>query len=236
MKNSKGLTLAIFAILFVLFNMIVLPFAFFVQVSAVYWITYVFTLIAFGLTSYVVYTKVSSDIPLNEKFLELPLVIVAYRYLILQLILAGVLISISIVQPKLLVIPLSLLALIGSSLLLGYALIKLLLTKTAINEVTRIEDKVKVKVDYIKTLQIEVEIMVTKTINPSSKKALQDLVSVIRFSDPMSHPSLAGIESAIQAMIQEISLKINDSDEVLRLVTEVTILFKERNLKSKVLK
>jgi len=236
MKNSKRLTLSILAILFVLFNIIVLPFAFFVQVSAVFWISYVFTLIAFGLTSYVVYTKVSSDIPLKDKFMELPLVMVTYRYFVSQLILGSILIVVSIVQPELLVIPLSLLALIGSSLLLGYALIKILLTKTAINEVTRIEDKVKVKVNYIKSLQIDVEVMATKTTNPTSKKALQDLVSTIRFSDPMSHPSLVEIESSIQSKIQELSLKINDSEEVIRLVFDITILFKERNLKSKLLK
>lgn len=88
------------------------------------------------------------------------------------------------------------------------------------------------KVFYMKSLQVEVELL-TESENDSEIQAeLLKLAEKIRFSDPMSSDALAEIESEIANKIKE----IKTSEDKIAIIAVTSALVEERNKKAKILK
>lgn len=88
------------------------------------------------------------------------------------------------------------------------------------------------KVFYIRQLQVEVELLASKETDPAVRTELNRLAEMIRYSDPMSHEQLAGLEEKISAKVAELKTAANRPE----LITELISLLEERNLKCKILK
>ena len=76
----------------------------------------------------------------------------------------------------------------------------------------------KEKVMYIRLLKADVDDCATNATNAELRKALNDFAENVRFSDPMSHPSLAGIEAELSSIVAEIAAKIGTEAEADALV------------------
>ena len=97
---------------------------------------------------------------------------------------------------------------------------------------------VKEKVLTIRLLKADVDECETLAKTESLKAALKTFSEDVRFSDPMSHPSLAGIESEIFALIADVSVKIknNEETEAETLVKDAQTRLKNRNARCLILK
>ncbi len=97
---------------------------------------------------------------------------------------------------------------------------------------------VKEKVLTIRLLKADVDECETLAKTESLKAALKAFSEDVRFSDPMSHPSLAGIESEIFALIADVSVKIknNEETEAETLVKDAQTRLKNRNARCLILK
>jgi hypothetical protein len=97
---------------------------------------------------------------------------------------------------------------------------------------------VKEKVLTIRLLKADVDECETLAKTESLKAALKAFSEDVRFSDPMSHPSLAGIESEIFALIADVSVKIknNEETEAEALVKDAQTRLKNRNARCLILK
>ncbi len=97
---------------------------------------------------------------------------------------------------------------------------------------------VKEKVLTIRLLKADVDECETLAKTESLKAALKAFSEDVRFSDPMSHPSLAGIESEIFALIADVSVKIknNEETEAEALVKDAQTRLKNRNAHCLILK
>lgn len=84
MKKNKGMAYTVLAIAFVLFN--VIAFAVPTSKTSTFWITYVFTAIAFALQIVIWKFAFKGADTLKSKFLGIPLISVGITYLIIQLI------------------------------------------------------------------------------------------------------------------------------------------------------
>ena len=99
-------------------------------------------------------------------------------------------------------------------------------------EIERVETKVKQKVFYIKSLQVDVELLAKNESDSEVKAELEKLAEKIRFSDPMSLPELGAIEKDIADKTNGLKTAVDK----LTVITEIDALLAERNAKIKILK
>jgi hypothetical protein len=220
--KKKGLAYAVLFIAFALVNVI----AFFIptEKTATFWIAYAFSAIAFLLQIGIWKLAFKGTDTIKSKFLGIPLLSVGFRYLAIQVIAFAV----SMIFPSL---P-TWIPIVVCSVILGGSAICLIGTETGREEIKSVEEKVKSKVFYIKSLQVDVEMLAETESDPSIKAELTKLAEKIRFSDPMSSDALAEIETGIANKIKE----IKTSNDKLAIIAVTTALVEERNKKAKILK
>ncbi len=226
-SKSKGLSLITVLIILALYNVIafVLP----VVRGGMFWTAYSFTMVAIIMASGVGFYALGRE-GLKSKFYGWPLLSVAWRYLIVQVI-------VGFLEMVLAFIPFQF-GVVINSILLGACLLGLVAIEIGTEEIERIDEKVKDKVVYIKSLQADVDSIIDRTSDESAKKALTDLAEAIRYSDPMSSPQLAAIENKMAAKVSALSeqLEQSDSSTINAMCNEVQQLINERNRKCKILK
>ena len=222
MKKNKGMAYAVLAIVFVLFN--VIAFAVPTAKTSTFWIAYVFTTIAFASQIAIWKFAFKGADTLKSKFLGIPLISVGITYLIIQLITFTIFMAFPIAP--------SWIAIVVCALILGISAISLIGTETGREEINRVEEKVEKKVFYIKSLQVDIEMLANAETDADTKAALAKLAEKIRFSDPMSNEILAELEAEITAKVKELETAENKTE----IITVLDSLLLERNKKAKLLK
>jgi hypothetical protein len=222
MKKNSKLGYAVLCIVFVLFN--VIAFAIPTAKTETFWVAYASSVVAF--TSQIGIWKVAlgKEDTLKRKFLGFPVVHIGIVYLIVQTVVFAVFTAV----PTLPVWS----AIVVCALVLGISAICMISAEAGRSEIGRIEAQVKQKVFYIKSLQVDVELLANSESNGTTKEALQKLAEKIRFSDPMSLPHLEAIEKEIADKTN--TLKV--TADKLAVVSEIDALLSERNAKIKILK
>ena len=222
MKKNKGMAYAVLAIAFVLFN--VIAFAVPTAKTATFWIAYVFTVVAFALQIAIWKFAIKGADTLKSKFLCIPLISVGITYLIIQIIVFAVFMALPLTT--------SWIAIVVCALILGFSAICLIGTETGREEVGRVEETVEKKVFYIKSLQVDIEMLASTETDFDTKAALAKLAEKIRFSDPMSNETLADLEAEITTKVKELKTAENKAE----IITVLDSLITERNKKAKLLK
>ena len=222
MKKNPGMAYAALAIAFVLFN--VIAFAVPTAKTSTFWIAYVFTTIAFASQIAIWKFAFKGADTLKSKFLGIPLISVGITYLIIQIITFAIFMAFPIAPTWI--------AIVVCALILGISAISLIGTETGREEINRVEEKVEKKVFYIKSLQVDIEMLASDETDDDIKAALTKLVEKIRFSDPMSNDVLADIEAEITAKVKELKTAENKAE----IITVLDSLITERNKKAKLLK
>lgn len=222
MKKNKNMAYAVLGISFVLFN--VIAFAVPTAKTATFWIAYVFTAVAFASQIAIWKFAFKGADTLKSKFLGIPLISVGIKYLIVQIIAFAIF----------MVLPLTAtwIAIVVCALILGISAICLIGTETGREEINRVEEKVEKKVFYIKSMQVDVEMLAIAETNTDIKAALTKLAEKIRFSDPMSDETLVDLETEITAKVKE----LKTAENKLEIITIIDSLITERNKKAKILK
>lgn len=105
-------------------------------------------------------------------------------------------------------------------------------TNAGTEMITATENKVAVKRQFIKDLQIEVEMLAEGEADGEIKQKLTELANKIRLSDPMSDSSLSELEEELLAKVAAIE---NSNDRTAAIKEAETLLLK-RNKKVKALK
>ena len=105
-------------------------------------------------------------------------------------------------------------------------------TNAGTEMITATENKVAVKRQFIKDLQIEVEMLAEGEADGEIKQKLTELAKKIRLSDPMSDPSLSELEDELSAKVAAIE---NSNDRTAAIKEAETLLLK-RNKKVKAMK
>ena len=222
MKKNKGMAYAVLAIAFVLFN--VIAFAIPTAKTATFWIAYAFSVVAFALQIVIWKFAFKGTDTLKSKFLGIPLISVGITYFIVQIIAFAIFMALPLTA--------SWIAIVVCALILGISAICLIGTETGREEINRVEEKVEKKVFYLKSLQVDVEMLASAERDADTKAALTKLAEKIRFSDPMSNEVLADIEAEIAAKVKELKTAENKS----AIIKVLDSLITERNKKAKLLK
>jgi hypothetical protein len=200
-KNRKMFFIAVFIIIAV-FNVIVFVIPF--HKGGGFWSGYGFSMLALLLSAAVSFYAFDKE-GLKSKFYGIPLISVVWRYLVIQLI-------IGLLEMILDFIPIPFqYGIAVNTIILGACLLGLITVEAVKDEVVRIDEKIKEKVFYIKSLQADVEGLIGRAPD-DMRKLVKDLAETIRYSDPMSSPQLAAIENKIEARASVLAEAVNNAN------------------------
>ena len=222
MKKNSSKGYAILGILFVLVS--VIAFAVPSAKNAAFWISYVFTVIAFAAQIIIWKSALGRTESLKSKFLGFPVVHIGIVYLIVQIIALAVFLLI----PTLPIWS----AVVVCAVVAGVSAVCMIASDVGRSEIERVSAKVREKAFYIKRLQTEVELLAGAETDAAAKSALAQLAEKIRYSDPMSDEQVADIEDRITAKIAE----LKSSTDKTEIINELNSLLDERNRKCRLLK
>ena len=220
--KKKVMAYSVLGIAFALFN--VLAFVIPTEKTATFWIAYAFSVVAFGLQIGIWKFAFKGADTLKSKFLGIPLISVGARYLAVQVIAFAVFMAFPLLPTWIPVVI--------CSVILGISAICLIGTETGREEINRVEEKVEKKVFYIKSLQVDVELLAESESDPEIKTELIKLAAKIRFSDPMSSEALSDIEEAIVNKVRE----LKTAEDKLEVIAAISALVAERNKKVNILR
>lgn len=220
--KKKVMAYSVLGIAFALFNVLALVIP--TEKTATFWIAYAFSVVAFGLQIGIWNFAFKGAETLKSKFLGIPLISVGARYLVVQVIAFAVFMAFPFLP--------SWIPIVVCSVILGISAICLIGTETGREEINRVEEKVEKNVFYIKSLQVDVELLAESESDPEIKAELLKLADKIRFSDPMSSDALTEVEETIANKIEE----LKTAENKLAIISTTSAFVAERNKKVKILK
>ena len=218
-KRSGYLILAIILVVFAVVAFVA-PF----EKTPVFWVSFVFGLLAICF-QIPLWNKALSGETLKSKFLGFPVLHIGIAYMIIQLI-------VSIIMMAVPGIPLWIAIIVDVAILaISCALVTSGgVARTAIEET---EGKIQAKTSFIKSLKADVDILLSKETDSEVRDELRKLSDEIRFSDPMSNNALDNIEAEISDKLISVSAAGENKKNV---ISEISGLIKQRNIKCKALK
>ena len=232
MKKRFGMYAAAWAVLLALFNVIafVSPgWIWFEKYDAAFWIGYAFITATFlgqlACTWFALKEESASKL-----FYKVSLITTSYIGLIVTFVIGGLCMLIS---------PLPYwVGVIACSIVLAANILAVIKAAAAIDEVQKIDEKIKEQTAFVKMLTVDAESLISRAKSETVKAECMKVYEAIRFSDPMSNNALFSIESAITTKFSNLSLAVasDNFDSATEFANELVILIGERNKKCKLLK
>ena len=231
MKKVMKFYCVIWAILLALFNVIS-----FVSVgwaetpkyTPSFWIGYIFITIAFIGQLICTYFALK-DNDSKKTFYNFSLISTSYTGLILSFIFGGLCMIIS---------PLPYwIGIILCAIVLGLNAIAVVKASIAIDIVGEIDEKVKERTFFIKSLTVDAENLISRAKSEAAKAECKKVYEAIRYSDPMSNNAHASIENEIARVFAKFAdAVVNNSELVTSISTELLGLIGDRNKKCRFFK
>ena len=231
-KSSFGNIILIFSAAFVLYNVVLFLVANFDGHGAGFWLSYVFMLIAFGSLAVCGALVSSRGAQTKDWIFGFPVIKHSFIYLISELVVSIIFMALDasdlswkagfVVQRIRLAVFIGLVA----------------TTFMAKSTVEKTELKVKDASTYIRLLETDAEMVAAKADDASTKAAFLKLAEAIRYSDPMSNPSLFELEKQIAQHINTADRCVfaKDYAGAIWCCNKAQQLLSERNMKTKALK
>lgn len=197
--------------------------------KGVFWIAYTLITLSFIAQLITAYKFIKDDS--NEKmFLNIPLLRTGYIAIIVS-ILVGLIFMIFPVLP----------AWVGAIvclLIAGYFVIACVNASTVANVVAEIDEKIKTKTAFMRMAVVEAENILARATTNEIKVEVKKVYEALKYSDPMSNPTLDDIEQDIDNGLKELkkAVSCNDITKVLTVTANILLNVKEINSKCKALK
>lgn len=231
MKRNFKFYLALWAVMLVLFNVIAFVSPGWIgqeKYTSSFWTGYVCITAAFIGQLACAYTAFKAE-NLNKLFYNIPLITISFTGLIVSFIAGGLCMLIS---------PLPYwIGVIICAIVLAFTVLSVIKASLAADVVSDVDEKVKGRTLFVKSLTVDAEILMTQARSEQTKAICKKVYESIRYSDPMSSDALASIESQITIRFHALSEAVkNDADAVSAIADEVILLVGERNKKCKLMK
>ena len=212
-------------VIFAVFTVIAFAVPF--EKSAVFWLSYVFALVAMGAQLYAYPRALDLDgHDVRSKFYGFPLARIATAYLVVQLALSLVFMVLAKYVDVKTWIPF-----VAYVLILGISAIGFIAADTMRDEVERQDTVHKANVGTMRALQSKAVFVASQCDDAETKKALDAFAEALRFSDPVSSDALADIEENLTGLVEELGNAVMDKDYAAAksLCTKASSLLADRN-------
>lgn len=232
MKKQMKLYVGAWCALLVLFNIIAFVFPGIEgkeKYTISFWIGYVLITLMF-IGQLLCAAKAFSADSANKLFYSLSLIKTSYIGLIVSFVVG----SICMIIPQ---IPYWV-SVIVCAVVLATNILSIVGATAAIDEIERVDEKIKTQTFFIKSLTVDADTLVASAKSEEVKAECRKVYEAIRYSDPMSNDALSSIENQITEKFAEFSksVKVNDSVKVAEISADVIVLIGERNKKCRLLK
>lgn len=232
MKRAFKYYLVIWAVLFVLFNVISfvsVGWSGYEKYTSSFWTGYIFIIIAFIGQLACAYFALKSD-DLKKTFYHISLITTSYTGLLLSFIFGGLCMLLTSLPYWI--------GIILCAAVLAFNIIAVIKAAAAVEIVSKIDDKIPAKTFFIKSLTVDAKGLVAAAKAETVKAECKKVYEAVRYSDPMSDPALAALESNITVKFAKFAEATADGsiDKVTEIADELMILLGDRNKKCKLLK
>lgn len=188
--------------------------------TATFWVSFVFTLIAFAVVAASIYIAFIKNPDAKSRFYGFPIAKIGVIYGAVQLLAGIVFMALAAIVP-------AWLAVLVYAIALGAAVIGLISVETVVEEIHIQDVKLKKDVSLMRSLQSKVNQIAAQSEN-ADVKALAD---EFRYSDPVSNDAIADAEADLAAAVDELQTAYvdDDSEAVAKLCRKASALLAERN-------
>lgn len=195
-----GVGLGVLRVLYILVAFLI-PFVH----TATFWVSFLFTFIAFGVVGASFYIAFIKNPDAKSRFYGFPIAKIGAIYGLVQLI-AGILFMALAVYVPVWV------AVLVYAIALGAAIIGLISAEVVAEEIHNQDAKLKKDVALMRSLQSKLNQMAAQCDNPDAAAAVKQFAEEMRYSDPVSSEALAEIEADLSAAVDELQSAIVDGD------------------------
>lgn len=188
--------------------------------TAAFWVSFVFTLIAFGVVAASIYIAFIKNPDAKSRFYGFPIAKIGAIYGLVQLIAGIVFMALAAYVPVWV-------AILVYAIALGAAVIGLVSAEAVVSEIQVQDVKLKKEVSLMRALQSKVSQLSAQSENAEIKV----LADEFRYSDPVSNDAIADAEGDLAAAVDELQNAYVDgeSEAVEKLCRRVSALLAERN-------
>lgn len=188
--------------------------------TAVFWFSFVFTLIAFCVTGYALYTAFLKKPDARSRFYGFPIARIGVLYGGVQLAVGLLFMALGKWIP-------AWLAVLVYAAMLGAAVIGLVSADAVVETIHTQDQKLKKDVTFMRSLQSKANQMAAQCSLPE----VQQFCENVRYSDPVSSEALAEIERDLSAAVDDLQAAIVDGDKgvISQLARKADTLLSERN-------
>ena len=192
--------------------------------TAVFWVSFLFTLIAFGVAAASMYIAFIKNPDAKSRFYGFPIAKIGAIYALAQLIAGLLFMALAAIAPVWL-------AVLVFAIALGAAVIGLISAEAVVEEIHVQDKKLKKDVSLMRALQSKVNQMVSQCDDADAAAAVKQFAEDLRYSDPVSSDALAEIEADLRSAVEELQAAVVDGDsKVIRpLCRKASALLAERN-------
>ena len=203
MSKNKVRGYITLAVLLIVFSVIAFaaPFA----KTVVFWLAYVFAVIAIAYQIYVFRISFSDEGDAKSKFYGFPIARVGVIYLIVQLV-------ISLIEMVLAVFLPVWAAVIVNVFPIAFAVVGCIASDIMRDEIVRQDMQLKKDVSNMRALQSMSAALVGQCNDADLKKTIQNMADEFKFSDPVSLEQTKDMEQELQSQMNEIQKAIVDGD------------------------
>ena len=222
MKKNTIRWWVLLGVVLVVYN--VLAFALPFPKTAVFAVSYLFSMIAILAQIYVIRTAFYRGEGVKSKFYGFPIAKVGVIYLAIQLIGGLVFMALGLAVPVWL-------PLVLYVVLLGIAVAGFVAVDAARDEVVRQEVKLEKNVSRMREFQAKGQALVTLNKVPEAARPLEKLAENLRFSDPVSNEALAEIEDRLAECLAQLQSEVaaQKKEQILSLCQQAEQVLAERN-------
>ena len=188
--------------------------------TATFWVSFVFTLIAFAVVAASIYIAFIKNPDAKSRFYGFPIAKIGVIYGAVQLIASMVFMALAAVSP-------AWVAVLVYAIALGAAVIGLISVETVVEEIHIQDAKLKKDVTLMRSLQSKISQIAAQ----SADAAIKALAEEFRYSDPVSSDAIADAETDLAAAVDELQTAYvdGDSEAVAKLCRKASALLAERN-------
>jgi hypothetical protein len=218
MKKEHIRPIAAFAVLLIRYCLVafLIPFVH----TATFWVSFVFTLIAFAVVAASMYIAFVKNPDARSRFYGFPIAKIGAIYGLVQLAAGFIFMALAAYAPVWA-------AVLVYAIALGAAVIGLVSAEAVVSEIRVQDEKLKKDVSLMRSLQSKVNQIAAQSEN-ADVKALAD---EFRYSDPVSNDAIADAEADLAAAVDELQSAYvdGDSEAVAKLCRKASALLAERN-------
>lgn len=188
--------------------------------TATFWVSFVFTLVAFAVVAAAFYIAFIKNPDARSKFYGFPIAKIGATYGVVQLAAGLLLMALGQWVPVWA-------AVLVYAIALGAAIIGLISVDAVVEEIQTQDVKLKKNVTLMRGLQSKVSQMAAQ----SENAAIKALADEFRYSDPVSNDAIADAEADLAATVDELQAAYvdGDNDAVEKLCRKAAALLSERN-------